>query len=454
MFDIFALFYLLLVELPIVCSINIEQSPLTVIGDKNVTRKSNLITKSFSKLSINGPFYCYVTWIDNEQTVDIYTDNNIHPYVIVHIEKDTLKIAIQSDGNFKFTDMNVYLHIHPTIDDIFLAGISTLYSTNVMKTDNLLKLHTQDTSSLILQLDIFNIDALFLSAGTTKLMGHVKDKGIIKYDGIGNVDASQLFCKFIDIEANGLGTIWITGTDQSYSINNFMNLTVGLFIWSLTLGFNLDLEYRLVPYCKIRRYFTHVNYLLSSVLLTMASINRYARVRQAQLTENRHRYITLCERRTTYIIIIVTIIFCLLVNIHIPILFEIADNDCYARMGIYRILFDVYFLVFYAICPPLLMVIFNIATVKHIRCIKKLIHPTVSRREYHFIVLVIAHSFSNVIFTIPYTVNKFIYYTFDDAIPSEKDKLCNAITLLIAFMNPGFSFYLYTLTTKSFRDEF
>ncbi|CAF4313739.1 unnamed protein product, partial [Rotaria sp. Silwood2] len=214
MFDIFALFYLLLVELPIVCSINIEQSPLTVIGDKNVTRKSNLITKSFSKLSINGPFYCYVTWIDNEQTVDIYTDNNIHPYVIVHIEKDTLKIAIQSDGNFKFTDMNVYLHIHPTIDDIFLAGISTLYSTNVMKTDNLLKLHTQDTSSLILQLDIFNIDALFLSAGTTKLMGHVKDKGIIKYDGIGNVDASQLFCKFIDIEANGLGTIWITGTDQ------------------------------------------------------------------------------------------------------------------------------------------------------------------------------------------------------------------------------------------------
>ncbi|CAF2498788.1 unnamed protein product [Rotaria sp. Silwood2] len=240
----------------------------------------------------------------------------------------------------------------------------------------------------------------------------------------------------------------------AYSINNFMNLTVGLFIWSLTLGFNLDLEYRLVPYCKIRRYFTHVNYLLSSVLLTMASINRYARVRQAQLTENRHRYITLCERRTTYIIIIVTIIFCLLVNIHIPILFEIVDNDCYARMGIYRILFDVYFLVFYAICPPLLMVIFNIATVKHIRCIKKLIHPMVSRREYHFIVLVIAHSFSNVIFTIPYTVNKFIYYTFDDAIPSEKDKLCNAITLLIAFMNPGFSFYLYTLTTKSFRDEF
>ncbi|CAF0938162.1 unnamed protein product [Rotaria sp. Silwood1] len=240
----------------------------------------------------------------------------------------------------------------------------------------------------------------------------------------------------------------------AYSINNFMNLTVGLFIWSLTLGFNLDLEYKIVIYCKIRRYFTHVNYLLSSCLLTMASINRYARVRQAQLTENRHRYIALCKRRTTYIIVILTITFCLLVNIHIPIFFEISENDCYARMGVYRILFDVYFLVFYALCPPLLMVIFNIATVRHIRCIKKLINPTVSRREYNFIVLVLAHSFSNVIFTIPYTVNKFIYYTFDNTKLSEKDKLVNAVTLLIAFMNPGFSFYLYTLTTKSFRDEF
>ncbi|CAF3450868.1 unnamed protein product [Rotaria sp. Silwood1] len=201
-------------ELQIISSIDIEQSPLTVIGDKNVTRQSNLITKSFSKLSINGLFYCYVTWTDHKQTMDIYTDNNIHPYVIVHIEQDTLEIAIQFDANFKFTKMDIYLYIHPTIDEIFLGGISTLHSTNVLKTDSLLKLHIQDTSSLILQLDIFNLDALFLSAGTTKLIGHVNDKAIIKYDGIGDVDASQLFCKFVDIEANGLGTIWITGTEE------------------------------------------------------------------------------------------------------------------------------------------------------------------------------------------------------------------------------------------------
>ncbi|CAF1207898.1 unnamed protein product [Rotaria sordida] len=214
MLSVVVLFYLLLLELPINRSINSEQNSLIVIGNKDITHQSNLITESFSKLSIDGPFYCYVTWMDNKQIIDIYTDNNIHPYIIIHIEQDTLKIMIQSDGNFKFTQMDIYLYIRPTVNEIFLTGISTLHSTNVLKIDNLLKLHTQDTSSLILQLDVFNLDALFLSAGTTKLNGHVKDKGIIKYMGIGNVDASQLFCKFIDVEANGLGTIWITGTDE------------------------------------------------------------------------------------------------------------------------------------------------------------------------------------------------------------------------------------------------
>lgn len=240
----------------------------------------------------------------------------------------------------------------------------------------------------------------------------------------------------------------------AYSINNFMNLTIGLLLWSLTLGFNLDLEYKDVKYCKVRRYFTHVYFLLSSCLLTMASINRYARVCQAQLTENLHRYKRLCERKTTYILIFVTITFCLLVNVHIPILFEIYKDECYAHSNVYRIIFDIFFLIFYAIFPPLIMIGVSIATIKQIREIRRLIHPNVSRREYQLIVLVIIHSVSNAIFTLPYTINKFIYYAFEGLTPTETEKLITAITLLIAFMNPGFSFYLYTLTTPSFRHEF
>ena len=52
----------------------------------------------------------------------------------------------------------------------------------------------------------------------------------------------------------------------AYSINNFMCLTMGLFLWSLTLGFNFDLEYKSVIYCKTRRYITHISFLFSSCL--------------------------------------------------------------------------------------------------------------------------------------------------------------------------------------------
>ncbi|CAF1051967.1 unnamed protein product [Adineta ricciae] len=233
-----------------------------------------------------------------------------------------------------------------------------------------------------------------------------------------------------------------------------MNLTVGLFIWSLTLGFHFDFEYQIVNYCKIRRYFTHVNFLLSSCLLTMASINRYARVRQAQMTRHRQRYISLCTHQTTYTTILLIVLFCLIVNLHIPIYFQINQQDCYARPGLYRLLFDIYFLIFYAILPPMSMIAINLATVVQIRNIKRLVHPTVSRREYHLIILVIMHSITNAILTLPFTINKFIYYSSVDSNVSENSRFAFAVTLLIAFMNPSLSFFLYTLTTQSFRREF
>lgn len=240
----------------------------------------------------------------------------------------------------------------------------------------------------------------------------------------------------------------------AYSINNVFNLTVGLLLWSLTLGFQFNAESTVLSYCKARRYFTHVNFLLSSCLLTMASINRYARVRQSQLTKNRDRYMSFCTRQTTYVVLALTIAVCLIANVHIPIFFEIHNAQCYARPGWYRYLFDIFFLVFYAVLPPVTMIGINIATVIQIRTVKKLVHPTISRREYHLIVLVIAHSVANAVLTLPFTINKFVSYIFVASNRSEQSQLASVITLLIAFMNPGLSFFLYTLTTRSFRKEF
>jgi len=162
MFHLSVFFCFFLIELPISSiSIHFYSNALTVIGDKNVTRRSSIITQSFSKVSINGPFDCHVTWID------IYTDDNIHPYVTVNMESETLKIIIHFDANLKSTEMNIHLNLHPTIKDIVLAGISTLYSKNVLNINNLLKLYTEGIE--INKSSIPDLDALFLSAGTTGL---------------------------------------------------------------------------------------------------------------------------------------------------------------------------------------------------------------------------------------------------------------------------------------------
>lgn len=71
-----------------------------------------------------------------------------------------------------------------------------------------------DTSSLYLELDAVDLQARFLSAASSQLKGRVKDRAVIKYHGVGDVDASQLLCKRIHVDANGLGTVWMTGTEE------------------------------------------------------------------------------------------------------------------------------------------------------------------------------------------------------------------------------------------------
>jgi hypothetical protein len=99
------------------------------------------------------------------------------------------------------------------------------------------------------------------------------------------------------------------------------------------------------------------------------------------------------------------------------------------------------------------MVIINVATAIKIRHIRCLVRPSISRGEFYFIGLVIAHSIFNAILTLPYVINKFVYYIYPSASTTEPAKLAATIVHLAFFMNHGISFFLYTLTTATFRRE-
>jgi hypothetical protein len=93
----------------------------------------------------------------------------------------------------------------------------------------------------------------------------------------------------------------------------------------------------------------------------------------------------------------------------------------------------------------------NVATVAEIRHIRRLVHPTVSRGEFYFIGLAITHSIFNAVLTLPYIINKFVYYTFESTSRTETANTVGTIVHLAFFMNHGVSFFLYTLTTTAFR---
>ena len=227
--------YLILVEFTIgtrITALEVNQNSFTLIGNRNITRRSNAIHASLSKLIIRGRFNCYVTWTTNAtQTIEISTDSNIQSSVIAAVDRGTLQLTHPSAVDIKFTELNVHLTLHPTLREIFLAGISHFQSIDVFTSSEPLALHTEgrqqrasshleqhcsdlDTSSLVLALDVWQLNALFLSAGSTNLSGRVNDKAAIKYHGIGDVDASRLFCQRVDLYANGLGTVWISGVDE------------------------------------------------------------------------------------------------------------------------------------------------------------------------------------------------------------------------------------------------
>jgi len=114
-----------------------------VIGDQNLTYQHVALYEPFSSLSINGPFRCYVTWTDRFQSMDILTDHNLHSYIIIKIQDNHLQITIEPNVNLKITEMTINLSLYPTIENIFLSGISTLESRNVLVIEKLLTLRTE-----------------------------------------------------------------------------------------------------------------------------------------------------------------------------------------------------------------------------------------------------------------------------------------------------------------------
>ena len=124
-------------------------SPRLIVGNENLTHQYRPIGASISKLRIDGPFYCSITWNNHQQYIDVFTDTNLHSYIKMEIRNQTLAMSLPSMIDFKFTQMQLNLYLHPTVQVIHLAGLAHLRSANLLSGKRRFKIDSEGHELLL-----------------------------------------------------------------------------------------------------------------------------------------------------------------------------------------------------------------------------------------------------------------------------------------------------------------
>lgn len=247
--------------------------------------------------------------------------------------------------------------------------------------------------------------------------------------------------------------------------NTFSNLIVIYWVIVTRLlsdGYGNDLSLRSDLFCRIRYFFTYYGRTLSTWSIVLACVDRWFSSVQAN---NRFNTVSLARR-----IVVITCLICFISYIHVLFLFGIQINpvssaiSCYARTGLYRVLSDVQYLVFYAVGPPVLMLFFGLLTLNNLRRSRRLVQPqsqqanqSTGRRDAQLLVMLLFQIIIIIVFTLPFAIQKlvdtFTLQTQQTAEQKAQYSLLTGTLRLISYGSHAFGFFFYTLAARIFRVE-
>jgi hypothetical protein len=220
---------------------------------------------------------------------------------------------------------------------------------------------------------------------------------------------------------------------------------------------HLDPQTTSLLFCKIRGYIFQISLMFSRWFVAFACFDRYA-----SSSEN-VRLRNFAKTRITYRIIIIIIIVWSIICTHRPIFYQIKGNSCGiltdTGAAIYHCL---YVIIGGGILPAGMMIICallvrrNLARKQQKRTDLKRGHQRNSL-DQQVLRLLFIQIVCYIIFTIPQLAN-LVFNTFSNTIPNRStdrlaiEKFINFIAELMLYMFPVTSFYLYTLTSRTFRN--
>ncbi|CAF4443441.1 unnamed protein product [Rotaria sp. Silwood2] len=232
---------------------------------------------------------------------------------------------------------------------------------------------------------------------------------------------------------------------------DLIRLFFSVFVRMLDLGYNINTrEFTIDWWCKIRLSITCTTYLISSVLNTLASFDRYA----SSCRQSRYR--NFCQTMVARRIIPIVIVLVCISNSHMSFNLVIVNGKCWTRPGWYQIIYDIFFMVMYNLCYPLLSGIFALLTIRNMRRCHIAHAYKVKIKDFQRMIL--THLICFILLTMPFTIHKLyngvtIYYP-KDLLQHEWENLSQCIVSILCFANDASGFYLYSLSSRKFRREF
>jgi hypothetical protein len=242
------------------------------------------------------------------------------------------------------------------------------------------------------------------------------------------------------------------------SADHLLTLIVGIGPVIYTLN-HPDPQTQSILFCKLRGYIFQITLMLSRWFVAFACIDRYASCSDKASLRN------FAKTRVAYHIIIIITIVWLIVCIHRFIFYEIRDNLCGILMNTGAAIYhSLYVIIGGGILPTIIMItcaLFIRANLAH-RQQKRGHIPVMQNQpkssDQQVLRLLFIQIICYNIFTIPQLFN--VIFSIISSARSNRsrehlaiERFITFIAELMLYLFPVTSFYLYTLTSRTFRNE-
>jgi hypothetical protein len=240
------------------------------------------------------------------------------------------------------------------------------------------------------------------------------------------------------------------------SIDNIVVIYTSLLTRLLADGFSYDITLISNFMCKLRYYGGYIFLAASPYFCILACFDRYC----ASSTSATRR--SWCNKKLSIRLIIGAIILACTLYLHMAFLFElkiVAGNVvCYSRAGVYTQFYKLFYLVIYCLLPSVCMAVLCILTIINVRQQARRITPalatgndTLHRIDRQMIRMLFLQVLTQLLCVLPFAMLSLMSLFVDRS--TNIFNFFEAIFILPLFVSYTTSFYVFTLSSRIYREE-